>query len=57
MNEKIKMVTDNYDNIKDWYFVNPLSKSAQKIKEQGFAYVRNIEDDGEIADGQQDTMI
>ena len=40
---------DNYDDIEDWYYVNPLSKSAQKIKEQGFAYVRNIEDNGEIA--------
>ena len=40
---------DNYDNIEDWYYVNPLDKSIQKIKKQGFAYVRNIEDNGEIA--------
>ena len=40
---------DIYGNIEDWYYVHPLSKSIQKIKKQGFAYVRNIEDDGEIA--------
>ena len=40
---------DNYDNINDWYCTHPLSKSIQKIKKQGFAYVRNIEDNGEIA--------
>ena len=40
---------DIYGNIEDWYYVHPLSKSIQKIKKQGFAYVRNIEDNGEIA--------
>lgn len=40
---------DNFNDIEDWYDMYPSSKSIQKIKEQGFAYVRNIEDDGEIA--------
>ena len=40
---------DNYNNIEDWYGMYPSSKSVQKIKKQGFAYVRNIEDNGEIA--------
>ena len=40
---------DNHDNIEDWYYTHPLDKSIQKIKKQGFAYVRNIEDNGEIA--------
>ena len=40
---------NNFDNIEDWFDMYPSSKSVQKIKKQGFAYVRNIEDNGEIA--------
>ena len=38
---------DNYDNIEDWYDMYQSIKSAQKIKEQGFAYVRNIENNND----------